>query len=379
MNNKRYAILVCLFSFTLSIPTLVFYVWGYLIGDVQDNLILKRQNENPHALYLSGIRGDVFSYKFALCNQINPTVVAVGSSRSMQVRANFLTSNFVNLGGAVNSIAQLDTVATSLIKLKHKPKIALIFIDFWWFNEGIEAQNPHNVYTPPHELDYLTWSNIGLLKEPISKNGLVIFKDNRLGFGAVYQNQGYDRAGSFHYVSIVTGDRPSIDFRFKRTLDQASLGLGAFLYADNYSPSGVLRFNQIIDRLHRSNIQTLIVLPPWPNPVYKRLRTTNKLLYVDKLATELNKSNTLFDFTNPNNIQGANDCEFIDGVHGGEIIYARMMLQMAQQDKYLHSVSNIEYLSDLIHRHNGMASSETISLYSNGRPETDFLGLGCRK
>ncbi len=136
---------------------------------------------------------------------------------------------------------------------------------------------------------------------------------------------------------------------------------------------------EIIDRLQKSKMHVLIIFPPFANAAYQRMMASKKYAYIDALTMELNNSHPIFDFTNPNNVRETNDCEFIDGFHGGETVYARMILQMAAKDKYLDDVINFGYLSELLNHHKGRSSPETIALYGNGKPESDFLGLRCIK
>ncbi len=245
MSHKRYAILVSFCGVIIfGIITSTLYIWSYLVGEGAAEQVVERQKLNPQSLYLSGIKDNNIDYKLNLFNQLNPNVVAIGSSRSMQVRTSFFKTNFVNFGGTVNSIAELDYVTSRLIKLETKPSIVLIFADIWWFNE--KFQNPRSTFIPPNQLNYLTLPNTRLLIKPILKNGVVINKDRRLGFGAVYQNQGYDSSGSFHYVSLVTGEKPSTDFRFQDTFKRIDTGTNRFEYSDSYSNFGALRFNEIM-------------------------------------------------------------------------------------------------------------------------------------
>lgn len=155
MSHKRYAILVSFFAVIIfGIPASFMRVWSDFVGELSDVEVVECQKINPHSLYLSGIRDGVIGYKMELCGQLNPDVVAVGSSRSMQIRANFFNTSFVNLGGSANSIPELDYVASRLINLERKPSLVLIFADVLWFNE--KNLNPRLVYTPSHQQDYMT-------------------------------------------------------------------------------------------------------------------------------------------------------------------------------------------------------------------------------
>ena len=76
-------------------------------GELSLNHIMKRQFEDSKILFSSGINQDPYEYKFALLNKVKPEVVVVGSSRAMQVRQEFFSKKFVNLGGTVSNISQV--------------------------------------------------------------------------------------------------------------------------------------------------------------------------------------------------------------------------------------------------------------------------------
>lgn len=70
------------------------------------------------------------------------------------------------------------------------------------------------------------------------------------------------------------------------------------------------------------------------------------------------------------------NCEFIDGFHGGDIFYARILRNMAEKSQTLMPYVNILYLNEIIDSHAGKVfSKDNISYFY----EQDFLSLGCKK
>ncbi|MEZ0232736.1 MAG: hypothetical protein ACAH12_07835 [Methylophilaceae bacterium] len=378
MSPKRYAIIIVFSGVIIfGLPALTLYLWSTLIGEGSAKSVVEKQKLAPTSLYLSGIKDNNINYKLAIYSQRRSNVVALGSSRSMQVRASFFKESFTNFGGIANSIPELDYVATQIINLNKKPSIVLLFADVWWFNEN--WQNPRLKYTPSNQPDYLTFTNINLLVKPIHQNGIIFKKDNRLGYGAAYKNQGFDASGSFHYVATVTGDAPSNDFQFQDTLNRINSGTKRFEYSHHHSIDGANRFIQIIERLENENIHVVLIMPPFANTVYQKMMLSKNYAYIETLTKYLHKNLPVFDFTNPNNILGTNDCEFIDGFHGGETVYARLLLQVAASDEHLAKEINTGYLSKMLMRNKGISSPETIKIYGGGKSESDFLGLACNK
>ncbi len=101
-----------------------------------------------------------------------------------------------------------------------------------------------------------------------------------------------------------------------------------------------------------------------------------KYAYIDELFMTLqNNQIYFFNYHNPAVLKD-DDCEFLDGFHGGDVFYARILADMAQKSEILQPYVNIPYLTELIHTHKGRVfSKDSIS----DLKEQDFLGLGCGK
>ena len=78
----------------------------------------------------------------------------------------------------------------------------------------------------------------------------------------------------------------------------------------------------------------------------------------------------------PKNI-GSFNCEFIDGFHGGDVTYAKILLALATQNKKLTVLLNLNYLSRIISLYHGLAfiPDKQVTL----KKEIDFTQLGCKK
>ena len=77
---------------------------------------------------------DFFAYKMALFDARPTSAVSIGSSRAMPMRAGlFRNGDHLGLGGAVQSIDQLESTVAALVNAQRPPKLALVFVDFEWF------------------------------------------------------------------------------------------------------------------------------------------------------------------------------------------------------------------------------------------------------
>ena len=91
------------------------------------------------------------TYKFRMTEEVmRPQVLALGSSRIMQVRQSVVNPEytFYNAGGAIQSVPELSLF---IHKLHDNPKLILLNIDQWWFNRSYpysnESQKGHNDFS----------------------------------------------------------------------------------------------------------------------------------------------------------------------------------------------------------------------------------------
>ena len=96
------------------------------------------------------------SYKFHMTNEVeHPEVLALGSSRIMQVKRSIVSPDysFYNAGGAIQNARELPLFIS---KLHDSPKLILVNIDQWWFNRDYIAEDQPfspSVYDGEPELD----------------------------------------------------------------------------------------------------------------------------------------------------------------------------------------------------------------------------------
>lgn len=93
-----------------------------------------RAQFETNGIYGRSIWDDFFAYKFAAYEARPTGSISIGSSRAMAVRALlFRNQDHFSAGGAVNSVAELEAFANELAKLKKRPTVAFLYVDFEWF------------------------------------------------------------------------------------------------------------------------------------------------------------------------------------------------------------------------------------------------------
>ncbi|MBK8008147.1 MAG: hypothetical protein IPK23_06705 [Rhizobiales bacterium] len=332
------------------------------------------QAKSPDALYLSGLDQDVSGYKLELTKLRRPDIVVIGSSRAMQVRSEFLNGTLVNWGGVARTIGQLHWAAQEIVELKNKPKVALVFLDPWWFNER---------YLDGRDIFVLREQRVGnvfrttyVLGNRALRHGIATRPD-RLGMAAIQSNQGYDGDGTFHYLARVTGVEKTEDVNFRRTLRMIGAQEDRFVGSDEPNPYAIKRWHEIRALLEKNGIKVVAIVAPMAPSAIDLMRKNGKHTLYFALARMLGSD--IADFIDPTAFAGADNCEFLDGFHGGEVSYARMLVTLAQQRPDISSAINTDFLRGFVKENSGLTSPITIKKYGGGKHEVDFGGHGCKR
>lgn len=355
--------------------------------------IVKKQFETD-GIYGSALHNNHYIYKYALFQKIKPEIIIVGSSRVLTFREQFFESPFLNMGRTVGFALELERFVDDMLLNEYKPKFFLLGIDFWWANPNMRnALNFDHLNIQGGELSSaaLLAPTKWLIKnkfsfyffyKTVTKSILDDEKSNKFGLSALVKGDGYAKDGSYYYTSTVFGKKNTADYKFMDTIRRINLGTSQFRYSQYIDDKTFLVLKRVVEKIKSANIQLITFLMPLPPVVYDHmLLHVDNYLYIEKFRRKLYELGTLhFDYHNPETVR-TNDCEYIDGFHGGEIVSARVLKKIASSKNILlNQYVNINYLEEFIAKNEGMAGSENYYKYIiDNKKENDFLGLGCEK
>ena len=255
------------------------------------------------------------AYKFHMTDEVErPEVLALGSSRIMQVKRSVVSPDysFYNAGGAIQNARELPLFIN---KLHDSPKLILVNIDQWWFNRAYIAEDlpfSPSVYDDEPALDmhkrgqFVCDFYTDLVKGKISLKK--VFSSPHIGLNAICNENGFAADGSRYQGDMILAPEVQEDYNFKNVLGRIRDGNLRFQYGDE--------------------------------AVYQRMQETGKYGYMSKLYDMLRplfdqyEGCSLYDFTDVTDT-GAHNYDFDDGFHGSEIIYNGMIRQMVRRDSTL--------------------------------------------
>lgn len=379
-----------LLAFALCILAPYSLWWLYASGDAAVERVVEKQARADFALFGSALSQDFADYKLRLYAAAKPEIIAIGSSRVMQFRGAWFSQSFLNLGGVAGNLGMLRATVDEILALG-RPKAMIIGLDFWWFLPQWEDNPDQKITlgadTYNYDLDSLKkpWQWLGdgkiSLREFIAPVIGIFghgFRTDRYGIMAQQSGNGFGPDGSWYYTAEVTGLKPAPDYHFRDTLQNIRQGSRAFYHAragqNAPAPAHLEALAELWCRLKSRGIQIFAFIPPLASAVLAEMPPLRyPHLFRLKAALAAHGIDAL-DFSNARAI-GSGDCEFVDGFHGGEVTYARILQRMADHWPPLLAYVHMEKLENIIRDWQGNAFVPDARV--TGLPEQDFLGLNC--
>ncbi len=380
---KTYFLLLFLFSAPFFTNYLFLKNAGEFLS-TQEIFSLQNNSTYKDVIYGSAIFNSVTELKLYSIKVKKPKIISFGSSRVLQFRESFFSKPFYNFGYTASSIH--DALDISYLMLKsHYPEIILLGIDFWWFNENIHKhdydlsiQRTTNKINPSHIIlpfkwlynkkitirDYIQFSN--LLKKP------------NIGIRGKFKQSGISSDGSNYYTDVITGQTTEYsDVNFNDTRSAIKIGSSYFKNAPVASTLHFQKFLELIKLFNDKGIKIILFIPPIAPTVNEEMKK-HDYSYIKDLKDKFQKHEIrVYDFTEPTKLLATNDCEFIDGFHGGDILYAKILDYISTKEPILKEYINQNYLKNIISEYSGLAMIPNKNITS--KKEIDFLCIGCNK
>ena len=396
-NYNNFLYYVLLFTIICFIPVILNILFLYNAGENSGFDEIVRLQINNNAIYGTSLNQNTFLYKLDMVKIVKPVIIALGSSMVMQFREESFLCSFVNCGGAMKNLKEGRLFIEKML-LFHKPKLIIVGIDFWWFNQNIEQSKDFSyhdnngktltinklikpfAYIWEDKITIKDYLNI-LLNRRQENN---ITKYYNIGLRAIKTAEGYRKDGSMLFSSILFGcNKGFADKNFKDTLGRIKEGTRKMEYGKNISTESIAEFYRIVKLCKDHNIDVIYIIPPLSYTAYNRMQSmVSEYSYVSKLRNYIKLSLKNYEFYDFQNILdvGSDDCECIDGFHCGDVTYQKILLKICQNNpnsiiiKYL----NIDLIKNTVIKYKGRA----LSLFNDNKfklKEVDYLGIGCKK
>lgn len=358
MKKFIYKILLFLIPITLLVLPPIIILKGTGENFTEINSLIKKNDK-----YLIGYAYNENNYGYlkwaTLSNKPKYKIVALGSSRVLQFRENMFNVPFYNAGYTISKISDFRQFLMSIPKEKY-PEYLIIGLDQWMFNHNWDnGSNLRNKdywkksfsKTPKFNTYVSVYKNL-----ITAKYGFDVIDNKspeiRIGLNSIVNNKGFRNDGSIYYGSqihkLMNNDKSANDYKFNDTYNRIKNGNRRFEYGKNLSTTSTKELNEFLSFCKQNNIEVIGVIPPFSDAVYEKMQNSKNYDYLNNLSNELipifNKYEFEFYYYPAAKNCNSSDIQFIDGFHGGEVVYSNILIEMLKNNSILNKITTVKKL-----------------------------------
>lgn len=362
------------------IPIVLLYIFPLVViflskeyYTVQD--VVDIQNKNKNVLYRNTYNtGSFIPYKKLLFETNDPDIFMLGSSRALQTKKEFFNSNagkYINAGLAGKTMSDIKYFIKDVVT-HTKPRTLLLVIDREMLLMNPEDSNAHfddysSLFGFHFHLPLANARGIYIdyfLRHKYSFTDLFhSFSNNdTLGMTAFADKNGFRSDGSYrNYIESKDGGLAT------RVIDEANLlANNMLLEKDTFSSTddrnieaNMKAIQEILLLCKEKNITVIGFIPPYMTPINKAmldphsLKSEKYIFIANNLKSIFKINDSSFYDLSDISLYDGRDSEFLDTIHGTDLIYAKLGLYLAQQNKILGKYFNIQALKDMIKNSQG--------------------------
>ena len=309
-------------------------------------------------------------YKYEMTRFFQPDVVALGSSRIMQVKGYVVndTLTFYNAGGAAGILYEYELF---LDMINYSPKLFFISLDQWAFNPNyLNQKTSFNKDCYEFEETGIIFKYKNLLTDFVLGKidlGSIFDKNNmNIGLNGKIKNSGFLKDGSYYYGGTIANPTAARDYNFKDTYERIDQGRSRFQYCAEADTSNLVVIDSFLSKCTKQGITVIAILPPFAPLVCEKMDKTWHYNYMSQVYGILspvfdNHPNCyLYDYTDMRSM-GVHDYDFVDGFHGSDIIYNLIIQDIIIRN---HEIENFFISKEEIDSINNQYNRQNIRFHS---------------
>lgn len=353
----------------LGTPAMILWISGEFTNP--DTVVARQAKGDRFVLHGPAYTNSATYVKVRRIEQHPPEVLALGNSRVMQFRSGFFlpSTSFYNAGGCVAKVQHFRAFLERLPK-EALPKTLIIATDTGYFNTGFDKMDKDGFNIPWLEKQMSAhssageiyhanwrkvWTDVKEHKVPWSRLFQFEGLSTRIGLVAVSKEQGFRNDGSYLYggVDLDISNPAHRDHAFKNTLRLVDKGLSRFSHGAEPNPAALAEIDALLDFCQKHGVDVIGFLPPHAHAVWAAMQSLGaKYDYVTKLQPELRnrfekRGFEFYDFSDFAML-GAPDTEAIDGYHGSERTYLRLLIAMLEKGSRLNATASLPELQKVL-------------------------------
>ena len=357
---KRFLVSISIFTLPLivffSIPLYILTVTGEGFKNIE-SIVSGREK------YLIGYAYNEQNYgylKYLNIAKSQYNVISAGTSRVLPFTNNMFTASFYNAGYTINIIDDFIPFLENIPSSK-TPDYLIAGLDQPMFNEAWNSSysiSEKNKWQQSFYKYPIANTFINVWKDIINrKYGFKFHTDKNIqyiGINAVVNNTGFRNDGSMFYGiqidRLIRNDPSAIDYCFSNTYERINKGNSRFEYGDSVDVKVMPKLHELLQYCQNRQIKLVAFLPPYADSVFDRMLKSGKYGYIQKIYNCIKPAFDefgfeIYDFSSAS-LCDSNDNEMIDGFHGGEVTYLKILIKMLESESSLSNVVNKSQLEN---------------------------------
>lgn len=303
-----------------------------------DGITKSQQESSSEFIVGMGYNEQTSYYKLSNIEYYHPEVIALGTSRVMQFKADYFSTGFYNAGGAVNNNYDEYQNFLANLNIDVRPKLIILGLDTWVFNDNWNrnASKTDKFYkivkNRPDIRSILLVMMADYRDKKWTFGQLLDEEKNCLGFNGRIKKSGFLKDGSYYYGDNYRNPKAQKDYLFADTYSRIDTGAYRFEYGETVDEESLMELNGLLDYCKQENIMVVAFIPPFAPSVYEKMQNSDRYGYMKDIYPKCEElfrqyNYEVYDLQNPS-ILGCADDYYIDGFHGGDIVYGKIIKHM---------------------------------------------------
>lgn len=315
--------------------------------------VVARQSRDDMPVFFGRAYSDPTAYyKLVSVRERRPALLVLGTSRVLAIRSIAFRpeARFFNAGNGVTRLRHFKAFLER-VPAGQEPRLILLGLDQYLFNErfddlrddGFEKQWQSDIDVS--EMFFSSWKTVyaDLAGHKFSLQQLAApASEQRIGVNARVHRNAFRNDGSYTWARYAADptNPDHEDHAFRNTLDRIAKGNRRFEYGAHASPAAVRAVDALLQACKARGIHVVAFLPPFAHQVLMAMRARPRDYgYLSEVAPALRPvfethGFVLEDFSDLADL-GASDRETIDGFHGSEKAYLRLVMRLVERDAKL--------------------------------------------
>lgn len=289
-------------------------------------------------LYGSGYHENFQAYKYRVASRLAPELLVMGTSRSMPLRAEWFTAeSFYNVGGAIKNLQDYLRFLQALPE-ESRPETAIVVLDQNMYNpEWASSARTPQLYLDdiPVKTDLLLRLGNSFGDGKFTISDCLRPKAGIYGVAALGRDSGFAPDGSYRYGDAANANLAQPERNFADTYRNIDFSQLRFAWGDTMSEWAVEETRLLLEWCAENDIRLVGIIAPLPPSVYERMMAAGRYGYVTQMGELLPRLFAEYGFAcyDKGYLPDTTAVQYIDGFHGGDEVYAGILLQLAKEDE----------------------------------------------